>query len=199
MKSSIGSFKIYPRGFLGAALEPILERRPRATGRLNYDVSLFDPNDDKLVVANLAVESAYQAMGRNDLVARKFDFKEEAIQQFMWAFGTENFSEWYAAQFNSPSFGATHRDFLDDTLHFLCTGKRRMAVQNWNLILDEDERRLTDTTVSEQAQRFFCKRTLSEIRSVHEPIDEIVGRWMRHQGGFADMLTTGHILFGIND
>lgn len=199
MKSSIGNFKIYPRGFLGAPLEPILERKPRAKGRLNYDVSLFDPNDAKSVVANLAVESAYQSLCRNDLEARKFDFKEGAMQQFMWAFGTENFADWYVAQFQSPSFGETHRDFLDDTLNFLWKGQRRMAVQSWNLILDEDERRLNTSTVSDTAKNFFGRGSLQEIRNTVHPIHEIVGMWMRQPGGFADMLTTGHILFGIND
>lgn len=199
MKSLMGKYKIYPRGFLGAVLEPMLERKSRPTGRLQYDVSLFDANDAKIVVANLAVESAYQNLARNDLIARKFDFKEDAMQQFMWAFGTLNFAEWYADQFSSPSFGTLHRDFLDDTLNFLCTGQRRMAIQNWNLLLDEDERRLNTTELSDTAKNFFNRRTLQDVRGCVYEIDEVVGLWMQKPGGFADMLTTGHILFGIND
>ena len=199
MKNLLGNFKIYPRGFLGAPLEPILERKPRPTGRIQYDVSLFDTNDTTVVVANLNVESAYQSVARNDLIARKFDFKENALQQFMWAFGTTSFSEWYAAQFQSPSFGERHRDFLDDTLHFLYTGNRRMAIQNWNLILDEDERRLGNVQLSQTAINFFGRKTLAEVRNVKSTIDEIVNLWMRQPGGFADMLSTGHILFGINE
>lgn len=191
--------KIYPRGFLGAALEPVLERKPRTLGRLNYDVTLFDPNDTKTVVANLALEAAYQSLARNDLDARKFDFKERAIQEFMWAFGTTDFASWYVAQFQSPSFGETHRDFLDDTLNFLCTGTRRVNIQSWNVIIDEDERRLNGAVVSKTAQQFFGRKTLHEIAQVSNPIDDVVGLWMRRPGGFADMLTTGHILFGIND
>lgn len=199
MKSLLGKFKIYPRGFLGAQLEPILERKPRPSGRLSYDVSLFDANDDKIIIANLKVESAYQSLGRNDLNARKFDFKEQAIIDFMHAFGTTNFAEWYVAQFQSPSFGETHRDFLDDTLHYLTTGNRRMAIQNWNVILDEDERRVSSTALSEKAAEYFSRRTLMEVAQRNNPIDEVVQQWMRQPGGFSDMLTTGHILFGIND
>jgi len=199
MNSLLGKFKIYPRGFLGAQLEPILERKPRPSGRLQYDVSLFDTNDDKVIIANLKVESAYQSLGRNDLNARKFDFKEQAMLDFMLAFGTTNFAEWYTAQFQSPSFGETHRDFLDDTLHYLMTGNRRMAVQNWNVILDEDERRVSSTALSEKAVTYFGRRNLTEVAQLNLSIDEVVQQWMHQSGGFSDMLTTGHILFGMND
>lgn len=194
-----GKFKIYPRGFLGAHLEPVLVAQPRPPGRLQYDVSLLDQNDDKTVVANFPLEQSYQQLARNAPDARKFDFKELALQQFMWAFGTENFAEWFAAQYTSPSFGSTHQDFLDDTIHFLWSGKRRQSIQNWNAILDEGETKLYSSTVPKHASYYFRTEYMSELARKNVPIYEVVADWMKHPGGFADLLTTGHILFGIND
>ena len=199
MKSVVGKFKLYPRGFLGKTLEPILERKPRATGVVQYGVALFDANDAESIIANLQVEAAYQSLGRNDLIARKFEFKENALQEFMWAFGTMNFAEWYSAQFQSPAFSQRHLDFLDDTLNFLCGKPRRMNILNWNAILDEGEGRLNTTILSKDAEYYFTASTLGQLASKQCPIDEVVGQWMQQQGGFADMLTTGHILFGINE
>ena len=194
-----GKFKIYPRGFLGAPLEPVLERKQRPTGRLQYDVSLLDPNDEKRIVANLPLEQAYQRLARNDPESKKFMFKEEALRLFMRAFGTENFAEWVVAQYTSPSFGETHQDFLDDTCHFLMCGQRRTSIQNWNAILDESETKLNTTVVSKNIAYFFGSDMLSEIARKNEPIYEVVARWMKHPSGIGDLLTTGHILFGIND
>lgn len=195
-----GKFKIYPRGFLGALLEPVVERKPRSQGRLQYDVSLLDPNEDgKRIVANLPLEQAYQRHARNDPEARKFIVKEEALLLFMKAFGTENFAEWVAAQYTSPSFGATHQDFLDDTMHFLWKGQRRCSIQNWNTILDEGEVKINTNFVSKNIASYFGTDMLSEIARKNVPIYEVVQDWMKQPGGYGDLLTTGHILFGIND
>lgn len=205
MKPFLGKFKIYPRGFLGAQLEPVLDRKRRSEvhsqGRIQYDVSMLDPNEDsKAIVANLDLENVYQTMSRNDLTARKFDFKEKAIQQFMWAFGTNNFAEWFAAQYASPSFGPRHQDFLEDTLLFIRTGKRRLAIQNWNLLLDEAERKTTPV-LSEPIKSFFVGlKTLEEIAGAkHFDIPAVTQQWLEKDGGYADMLITGHILFGTNE
>lgn len=195
-----GKFKIYPRGFLGATLEPVLERKPRPQGRLQYDVSLLDPSEeDKRIIANLALEQAYQRHARNDPESRKLKAKEDALRVFMRAFGTENFAEWVSAQYASPSFGSTHQEFLDDTCHFLRTGKRRTSIQNWNSILDEGEAKLNTIHVSTNIGYFFGTDLVSEIARKNEPIYEVVARWMAQPSGFGDLLTTGHILFGIND
>ena len=73
------------------------------------------------------------------------------------------------------------------------------STADWNLILDEDERRLGNVQLSQTAINFFGRKTLAEVRNVKSTIDEIVNLWMRQPGGFADMLSTGHILFGINE
>lgn len=198
MSALVGNFKIYPRGFLGAKLEPFLVKKPQLTGNSLYDVMLTGGDDEKAIVANLKLEDLYQNMARNDLNIKRFDFKEDVLSTFMKAFGTISFGEWYMAQFQSPSFGPMHQRFLDDTLSFLMGNRREMAIQSWEEIMDESEHRMDRIEVSKRTQDFFGTATTSKI-SGSMMIEQVVHDWMRRDGGFTDLLTTGHILFGIKD
>jgi hypothetical protein len=79
------------------------------------------------------------------------------------------------------------------------TGKRRQSIQNWNAILDEGEPKIVTSVVSKNISYYFNAEMLSDVARKNEPIYEVVASWMRHPSAIGDILTTGHILFGIND
>ena len=79
-----GQFKIYPRGFLGAKLEPVLINQGASkNSRLQYDVSLFDANEPELITANMAIEEAYVALVRKDILSGDFDFRENCLRAIL--------------------------------------------------------------------------------------------------------------------
>lgn len=197
-----GEFRIYPRGFLGARLEPVLERKTNKTvPGLQYDISLFNPSESKTIVANVAIEDLYAAHVRNEPSTGKFDFREKALIQILAAFGTMNFEFWYKTQYQSPSFGQQHIDFLDDTFRFIMTGKRRVSITNWDAIVDASDKKVFNNQLPDNARVYFNRTTVEQLgldgQRWQANLVDVVQDWMRRPSGFADLLTTAHILFGI--
>jgi hypothetical protein len=195
-----GQFKIYPRGFLGAKLEPVLINNGSATnrGRLQYDVSVFDANEPELITANMAIEEAYIALVRNDIKSGDFQFREDTLRAIFKAFGTQDFEGWYMAQYQSPSFGEMQRDFIEDCLRFLLVGKRQMALNNWDDLLKASDKKVTDIELPEMAKRVFNKKFVRELTPLgRTKLPGIVQDWVSKPNGFVDLVTSCHILFGI--
>lgn len=197
-----GQFRIYPRGFLGAPLDPVLERKTnKAVPGLQYDTTLFNPSESKAVVANVAIEELYASHVRNEAGSNKFEFREKALIQILAAFGTMNFELWYKTQYQSPSFGREHIDFLDDTIGFIMTGKRKLAITSWDAILDASDKKVFTTSLPDNVRVYFQRSTLEQLgldgQRWNANLVTVITDWMTRPGGFADMLTTAHILFGI--
>lgn len=196
-----GEFKIYPRGFLGAMQEPVLEKHTSGSSqRLQYDVAIFEPSTSKLVTANQAIETSFTQLIRQDQLVKDFDFRERNISAILQAFGTQDFEGWYMAQFKSPSFGDLHCRFLDDCLRFIMTGERQLSVQTWDALLDNSDTAIDETELSEAAQQFFWpKKLVSELRPGERSrsLVHVVHEWLARPNGFTDLLYSSHILFGI--
>lgn len=194
-----GQFKIYPRGFLGAKLEPVLinQKAPK-TGRLQYDVSVFDATEGQLVTANVAIEEAYAAVIRGDVKTGDFQFREDVLKVIFKAFGTLDFEGWYMAQYQSPSFGEQQRDFLEDCLRFIWTGKRKMSLENWDALLSASDTRISDIELPEMARGYFNKQFVRQLAPTNRTmLPGLVQDWIAKPNGFADLLVSCHILFGI--
>lgn len=195
-----GQFKVYPRGFLGAKLEPVLinQGSERASGRFQYNVAVFDANQPELVTANMAIEEAYTAVVRNDLKASNFAFREETIRTMFKAFGTLDFEGWYMAQYQSPAFGEQQRDFLEDCLRFVIRGERTLSLQNWDVLLEASSKKEVSIHLPEFASAYFNKKFVRELTPRNEKmLPSLFQDWIAKPNGFVDLLTTGHILFGI--
>jgi hypothetical protein len=195
-----GNFKIYPRGFLGATRSPVLVKKSgsKRNQSLQYDNTLFDTNDTKVVVANTDIESLYERHVRGEATTERFAFRDEILQQVLWAFGTTDFEGWYKVQYNSPSFGVDHRDFLDDCLHFLMEGKRARSLYTWDVMLDPTDTRCQEDTLSDNARRFFHKEFVSNLAPQGKMlVSDVVAMWCAQHGGINDLLFTAHILFGL--
>lgn len=196
-----GQFKIYPRGFLGAKLEPVLINKGGSKGtRMQYDVSVFDANEPELITANMAIEEAYIALLRNDIRANNFQFREDTLRAIFKAFGTMDFEGWYMAQYQSPSFGEMQQDFLEDCLRFIRSGKRRLSLENWDALLSAADKKVTSPELPEVAKNFFNKKFVRELApggSYNSNLVNTVASWMSKPNGFTDLLVSCHILFGI--
>lgn len=195
-----GQFKVYPRGFLGAKLEPVLVGKvpQQNSGRYQYDVSVFDANQPELVTANMAIEEAYISLMRNDIQASNFEFRETVFKILFKAFGTLDFEGWYLTQSQSPAFGQQQQDFIEDCLKFVWSGKRDMSLQNWDVLLQPSDTRLIDSKLPEMASAKFAKTFVRELSfSGRVMLPELFCDWVTKPCGFVDLLTTCHILFGI--
>lgn len=200
MSTAFGKFKVYPRGFLGKTLEPTMLRKAVPSTTLQYDVTVFDPKEEKSVIANMALAELYAQMIRREHLTDLFDFREKALLQILAAFGTNDFVEWYLAQYQSPAFGETHSDFLDDCLGFIMTGRRKLPLQTWaELVTATDDSLIGQVKLPENAKAFFNRKQLSELTrgDSYYQLPRIVQDWMAKPGGFSDLLQSCHLFFGL--
>lgn len=196
-------FILYPRGFLGAELKPSIKKHinpfSSEVKRLQPSVALFhNQKSGDPIKVNEDVEALYAQLITRQSTLEDFTFRESILNCALSAFGTKNFDFWYSQQQYIPSAGNLHREFLEDCLQFIETGTRAMHVQTWNDLINSNDTGHRQTVMSEKAMAFFG---ISSNGIRREPrnsnlIDVIIA-WTSQPGGFADLLFTLHILFGV--
>lgn len=200
-KALFGQFKIYPRGFLGAYLPPVIvgKQVDRSAGQNVYSPSIFDVNESKTVVANTELEKLYERYIRKDILIGDFQFREDVLRCMLKAFGTMDFEGWFMAQFQSPAFGKNHREFLNESIAFFNLGKpRRLSFNSWEAIITSKDDQDRDYVLEEYTAGLFGKtdhRHLAPSGKVN--LVDVIQDWMRRPNGVGDLLQTGHILFGL--
>lgn len=187
------TFKVYPRGFLGATLADRVDRERRLvetnTGFAPEKFSVYKRPTD-ISEFNRAVEKIYVSYVRQEPHTNSFGFREQVLRAALTAFGTSNFHAWYKLQIQSPVLGRLHRDFLDDTLRFITEGRRDMTLETWGSLIDIENADAGTVGISDYAREYFGSN-----RPDPSVID-VVQEWCSKPNGLEDLLGTLHILFG---
>jgi hypothetical protein len=200
MLNQNGKYKIYPRGFLGSLQSPVLEKTnnpTNTTGRLHYDMNLFDSTKSTKIVANMTIDTLHRELIRTGIA--NFSFREKVLMEAFKAFGSKHFHEWYFVQYQSPSFGQTNRNFLDDTIRFIETGTRCYPINTWERLVQSDESNTNSKELGPYAKNLFkCEDVDKQpYRLIGFP--EVIQSWISKEGGFNDLLYTLFILFGVSN
>ncbi|MDR3392214.1 MAG: hypothetical protein P4L77_10830 [Sulfuriferula sp.] len=197
----VDALKLYPRGFLGAPLAPVLKIKPKPfESRLNalaVRVNIFTPQV-ATVDANPTVEALYGKWINRDPEMTSFEFRKKVWIAALAAFGTNNFFEWFYAQQASPAFGDMHRRFLEDTILFLQTGRRNLNLEAWTDLVTVQDSGDRSNVYSEDAKVFFgiADADAQYRRPQNRQLTEVIQRWSTHARGFDDLVVTLHLLFG---
>lgn len=196
-------FVLYPRGFFGAELKPSIKKHinpfSSEVKRLQPSVALFhnQKSGDQIKV-NEDVEALYAQLISRVNTVDDFAFRESILVAALGAFGTQQFDFWYSQQQYIPSAGNLHREFLEDTLQFIETGTRSMHLQTWNDLINSNDTGHRQKVMSDRALEFFG---ISSNGIRREPrnsdLKDVLIAWTSQPGGFADLLFTLHILFGV--
>ncbi|MBB5409403.1 hypothetical protein HDG34_003344 [Paraburkholderia sp. HC6.4b] len=205
-----GALRLYPRGFLGKTLPPRLAVKPRP-----FDIRIRTTPVAGIVVpqqntadANAAVEMLYAQYIRRAAATMSFEFREKILIVALDAFGTASFTDWYATQPESPSFGDTHQRFLIDTLHFIRHGRRNLPLESWAsfLLPFDGGRRLAhagetpdETEPTEAAEEFFSYMQSTQPIAAGPGtalLADVIQQWTSRAGGIEDLIGTLHLLFG---
>lgn len=83
-------------------------------------------------------------------------------------------------------------DFLIDTVRFLLTGHRHMAVQNWRDLIKEFPAPELGAANADRWEYFKQETGLDE----NHIKTNYIGMWCRHESGFEDLIHTTQIIFG---
>lgn len=193
-------FKIYPRGFLGVRLEGRVERRALLNDTnlgVRFFQSIMMANRNDVDHSNPDVEALYAQYIRREAQTLSFDYRKKVLIVALAAFGTSQFDFWYRLQLKSPTIADLHRRFLEDTLRFIRTGKREMALETWNVLVTADDKGEQKSELSEYANEFFGISSGGYSRySQNTSLTEVIQNWCSQPNGFEDLLGTLHVLFG---
>lgn len=178
----------YPRGFNGLDLghKPKLKHKYdqyelTAIGGIGFPnpiVTKQEPfNDD--------IDACYFEMLNNKPGVLKMEFREKVFKLVLATFGngTVSVKNFAIMQRNNGKVS----QFIEDTFKYILTGKREIAIQTWDDMLNETNLVLIDnkkaTYLNQACERFT------------NPFD-LIQAWCSNQNGFYDMLYTMHILYG---
>jgi len=198
----LGRFRIYPRGFVGSPIGVRVQKNPSTVEsrfkQLSHNLNLFKPSVNS-IDPNPAVKELYKQYTTGRKATSAFEYKKRLYMVALYAFGTQNFLEWFKQQMTSPVVGVTHREFLDDTLKFIQTGKpRRMRLETWDSLLQMQDRGVGNEPLSEEAQTFFNyngKQMWTKELTNTDLID-VLCLWLSQPNGLYDLIGTLHLLFG---
>ena len=101
---------------------------------------------------------------------------------------------WASIQRHNPNISRLQAEFVQDTLNYIQTGRRRMYPHTWLSLLDEPNKAhykpivLGGVPVHQQlaVPEEFTKGVPSQI----------IARWLAHEGGAVDMICALNIMFG---
>lgn len=194
---SYRGLRVYPRGFLGAAVGIVATPAIRPhEARIKHHV--YHPNMFQVkrptVEVNQNVENAWSHFLRNSCSTMNFDFREKILLVALEAFGTTDFKSWVDTQFKGPSTGELHAKFIEDTLGFIVTGQRDMSLQNWEAVLTMADVETNITKHTELIKEFFIDPNTKA--PVNFKLTDVLIRWCSQEGGIEDLVQTLHVLFG---
>ena len=186
---------IYPRGFIGFYNEQEHEKDSVDINEIITSIK-FNTRIDKVDTTpfNTEVENIFNSLVGGEENFTKFDFREECLEVCLNSFGTHDFYEWCITQLSSPYLSSLHKQFINDTFNFIDTGKRNVSVESWVSLLYRNKQEQTKSTELRLHQFFGLKDRLNNRRITH--ICDIVNNWVKHEGGFNDLVYTCYILFG---
>lgn len=189
--------KLYVRGFFGSKAN---SSETFQSWKSRPILSVFDLSPEAIehVVANESVVEIYNQLVRRQVIHTDFDFRERAVRIAGAAFGVGNFKLWADVQKESPTFTQTHADFITDTVRFITTGKREMAVGMWERLIgpgsnDPTEKPTYDDTLFAGLPAGYSFRQGHEVGN---NLHNVIAMWLSRQGGFTDLVTTLYTLFG---
>lgn len=136
------------------------------------------------------------------------EFINEPIKSVGWAFRDrfikvmqDNLStrsgNWFILQDSNQQVTDLKSQFLVDTVRFIFTGRRRLAITAWGDLLANDNGTTTDA-IKRSAVYDLCKELGFET-SLDTEINRFIQHWLSQDKGFDDMVFTGYYLFGTKD
>jgi hypothetical protein len=191
---------LYPRGFLGYDIN-LPQTSDETNNFFKYStlptpVSHRVTGDDKFTF-NENVAALYKDMITGVSKVSEFGFREKIIVATMSAFGTDSFKQWCYLQTQGTYFTQLHRNFIEDTLGYLNTGKRSVGLTSWLSIL-QAKPEFKNVGQSTKITDYFENNALYSVTREKDSVADSILIWSYYEDGFSDLLSTLNILFGDN-
>jgi hypothetical protein len=126
-----------------------------------------------------------------------FAFRERLLVCAMTVFGSDMLA-WFDLQKQNPYMSALHKNFLNDTLGFIDTGKRSVSVTTWMSLVGISQTVQSSPGTTVKTKEFFRTDSQPGMRRPTAICDVLV-QWTSQPSGFDDLLSTMAIIFGNKD
>lgn len=120
--------------------------------------------------------------------ANSWEFRRKVINRAMDLF--RFFPEWLQAQEENPKLTPHMRAFLEDTLSFINTGRRRMAIVSRAYCLQAE----LELPNKPKYRRGRSTPKLKMMLNIDGK--DYMYHWLKHDNGFEDLLATVNVIFG---
>ena len=149
------------------------------------------PSNETLEVAG---SNETDTLFKEGILLRKineFDMMTTALNLAHELIGT-TFDEFYSANMDNDYLGNNGLLFLEDTMIFIMTGKRRLSVENWTLMLNEKAVKNTDP----RAKLLTYKELVNQNGIPAFGSKHYVSQWISQPNGLIDLIKSMNLLFG---
>lgn len=118
-----------------------------------------------------------------------WEFRRKVVQEGLRLF-TGNYN-WFIRQDSNAQVTGYAYEFLQDTLRFVATGRRRLSIHTWPSMLMEDP----DGGLTLVENRHDIRQLFHALHLSTSP-EAMIQKWLSQKDGFDDMMYTLHLLFG---
>ncbi len=132
------------------------------------------------------VETLYGFLVNRSVNVGSWEFQKRVLEAALRLFG--NFDEWLRDQRDNPRVVGFNADFITDTLNFIQTGERQMAVQNWLELVSEGD----DTVHSVSPTKYLAARRSGSDQTTVRVLKD----WCSQPNGLEDLLCSLNVFFG---
>lgn len=193
--------KIYPSGFLGSG--SVTQTEP--INMLVNVRNLLNKNKVNRTIpytANQDIVSIWEEAMINNKEFKSFEYKEKILVVAMKAFGTATLKQWIDAQVDNPMCGDTHYRWIDETLEYVMSGRRRSYQFNTWLTVLNASRPDAEAKGYSKVMDDYLRRgvpvllTNSNVNPRTMSIADFITAWVRQPNGIEDLTSSLNVLFG---
>lgn len=185
--------RIYPRGFIGHADVEIA----KDTNNVSFFSQISGNTPTQNIAYNSEVTEVYEELMKTPFRINQFPIRERILKAALTCFGFSNFYDWILIQSKSNTLDVLSAEFIEDTVSFIFTGKRKLSIVTWERMIDPKQRHTSFQ---------YNERFLREIRTHRTGTNdynterlntvEAIRMWCSQPNGLEDMCATLFILFG---
>lgn len=137
------------------------------------------------------VQRLYEEYCSNAAIINRFSFRAQILKFAFKLFNDQSFRSWISLQKNSVHFTELHRAFIIQTLQYINGNERPIHATQWFSLLSCSG---ATKDVNLDLEAYLDKD--KSIKFMNSDIYELIKNWVSRKGGFTDLLTTLHAVYG---
>lgn len=133
------------------------------------------------------VDTLYDLYANRLVNTTAWTYRKRVLDAALRLFG--KFDQWLLVQSENANLRGFNLEFIQDTLDFIRTGKRRMSLTTWIELLHEQDDVQQGSPDAREGKNYFTLQA-------GEDTVQLLQHWCSQPGGFQDLVTTLHVMFG---